>query len=543
MLVLIGIGLLAGVVTALSPCVLPVLPILLAGSAAGGRRRPLAIVAGLVGSFTLFTLTTSWLLDRLGLPQDFLRNLALALLFLLGAMLVVPQLGELVARPLSRVARRPAGDLGGGMLLGASLGLVFVPCAGPVLAAVTVVAATQDVGGRAIALTLSYAIGAAVPMLLIAAGGQRLLRPAAPRLRQVFGAVILVTAFAIAAGLDRPFQTALPGYTEFLQEKVERSESAKRELARVTGTGGARAEPREDGALEDFGVAPEFSGIVEWQNGPARTMAGLRGKVVLIDFWTYSCVNCIRTLPYVKAWHEAYAADGLVIVGVHSPEFAFERVPANVRRASRELGVEYPVALDNGFQTWGAWRNQYWPAKYLVDRRGHIRYAHFGEGEYEETERAIRALLGERGEEMVAAGVRAETATRDQWITPETYLGWGRIGAFVGDSIVQDEPKRYRLSRYLPVNHLTYGGEWTVEKERIVAGSDARLRLHFEARDIHLVLSGRGTVEALVDGKPAGTTRVTEPRLYTLLRLPKRAAGVLELRFSRGVSGYAFTFG
>ena len=369
MLVLLGIGFLAGVVTALSPCVLPVLPILLAGSAAGGRRRPLAIVTGLVGSFTIFTLTASWLLDRLGLPQDFLRNAALVMLVLLAAILIVPQLGDLVARPLSRIARRPAGDLGGGVLLGASLGLVFVPCAGPVLAAVTVVAATQEVGTRAVALTLAYAAGAAVPMLLIAAGGQRLLRPAAPRLRQAFGVVIGATAIAIALGLDRPFQTAVPGYTDFFQARVERSEAAKRELAKVTGRGrdsAPRAGLGTDGVavegLADFGDAPEFEGIVEWQNSPPLTMKDLRGKVVLIDFWTYSCVNCLRTLPYIKAWHREYRDDGLVIVGVHAPEFAFERVPSNVRRTSRELGVTYPVALDNDFETWFAWNNQYWPA-------------------------------------------------------------------------------------------------------------------------------------------------------------------------------------
>ena len=545
MLVLIGIGLLAGVVTALSPCVLPVLPILLAGSAAGGRRRPLAIIAGLVGSFTIFTLTASWLLDRLGLPQDFLRNAALVMLFVLGAILVVPQLGDLAARPLARIARRPAGDLGGGFLLGASLGLVFVPCAGPVLAAVTVVAATQDVGARAVVLTVAYAVGAAVPMLVIAAGGQRLLRPFAPRLRQVFGLVIFGTALAIALGLDRPFQTALPGYTDFIQSKVERSEAAKRELSKVTGTGrGARSvETRDAEGLDDFGPAPEFRGIVEWQNSEPLTIAGSRGQVVLIDFWTYSCVNCLRTLPFVKAWHEEYADDGLVIVGVHSPEFAFERVPSNVRRASRDLGVTYPVALDNGFATWGAWHNQYWPAKYLVDKRGRIRYAHFGEGDYEETEQAIQMLLGESGEATVAAGIEAEKASTGDWITAETYLGWARLGNFIGDTVAQDEAKTYRLSKYLPRDHFTYGGEWTIEKERSVAGSDALLRLHFHARDVHLVLAGPGTVKAFVDGKAAGTTRVVEPQLYTLLRLPKIGDGVLELRFSRGVSAYAFTFG
>jgi cytochrome c biogenesis protein CcdA/thiol-disulfide isomerase/thioredoxin len=539
-LVLLGIGFLAGLVTSLSPCVLPVLPILLAGSAAGtSRRRPLAIVAGLIASFSVFTLSASWLLDRLGLPQDALRTVAIALLFLVAATLVFPRFALLVERPLSRLARRPGGDLGGGFVLGASLGLVFVPCAGPVLAAITVVAATNDVGWRTIWLTVAYAVGAALPMLLIAAGGQRLLRPRAQRLRAALGLVIALTALAIVFNVDRSFQTAVPGYTQYLQDKLERSSAAKRELSKLRGAQPASAVM--ESTLDDFGPAPDFAGIDLWLNTEPLTMKALRGKVVLIDFWTYSCVNCLRTLPYVKAWAKRYAPDGLVVVGVHSPEFAFERVPSNVRSQSRKLGVTYPVALDNGFSTWGAWRNQYWPAKYLVDRKGRVRFAHFGEGEYAETERVIQRLLGEK-RPLAATTIVADTAS-DAELTLETYLGWRRLGLFLGDKVVQDEPKSYRISKYLPRDHFTYGGTWTVEGERIVAGQDARLRLHFNARDVHLVLGGKGRVDAFVDGAAAGRTKVDADKLYTLLRLPKVAEGVLELRFSPGVSAYAFTFG
>src|SRR4051812_38014676 len=312
MLLLLAIGFLAGAITAVSPCVLPVLPILLAG---GASRRPLAIVAGLVASFTLFTLFAQWVLGRLGLPQDALRDAALALLFLLAATLLVPPLGMLLERPFLPLTRRRGGDLGGGFLLGASLGLVFVPCAGPVLAAVTVVAATQRVDGRTAGLTLAYAFGAAVPMLGIAAGGRAVagrLRASAQRIRIAAGVLIAAAAVVIALGFDTRFQTALPGYTDALQSSVE---------------GRAASELRDGSGLAVLGTPPEFAGIDRWLNSPPLTLASLRGKVVLVDFWTYSCINCLRTLPHLEAWDAAYRKAGLRIVGVHTPEFAFEHVP------------------------------------------------------------------------------------------------------------------------------------------------------------------------------------------------------------------------
>jgi cytochrome c biogenesis protein CcdA len=324
MATLIVIGLLAGAITAISPCVLPVLPILLAGSATGPPRRPYAIVAGLVASFTAFTLFAAALLDALGLPDDFLRNLALVLLFLVAATLVFPRAGELVSTPLSRLTRRPAGDLGGGFLLGASLGLVFVPCAGPVLAAVAVIAAEREVGLDGFVLTLSYAAGAGLPMLAVALAGQRVLartravQARAATVRRALGVVIGAAALAIALDFDRPFQTSIPGYTAELQEQVEESASARRAIERVTG----RAPGRESVALQDLGPAPELVGISRWLNTPGErplSLASLRGKVVLVDIWTYSCINCLRTLPHLKGW---YAAAG-------------SRSSASTRRSSR----------------------------------------------------------------------------------------------------------------------------------------------------------------------------------------------------------------
>src|SRR5580765_2933752 len=543
MLVLIGIGLAAGFITAISPCVLPVLPIVFAGGATGGRRKPFAIIAGLVLSFTAFTLFGVWLLRTLGLPEDLLRNLAIALLFLVAATLLFPKVEEIVQRPLLRLTRRPSGDLGGGLLLGASLGLVFVPCAGPVLAAITVVGATQDVGFRAIVLTLAYAIGAAIPMLLVALGGRAgmtRLRPHAHRIRQVLGVVVGLTALAIAFNVDRHFQTALPGYTQALQNKVEDSSSAQRQLQKLRGN---TRQVAATTSLHDYGPAPQFTGLTNWINSKPLTLKQLRGKVVLIDFWTYSCINCLRTLPHVKAWYQTYHDKGLVVIGVHTPEFAFEHVPSNVRSAVRRLGVTYPVALDNNYGTWNAFRNQYWPAKYLIDRSGHLRYYHFGEGSYDTTEARIRTLLGENAGMLPVANELSDP-TPTGLMTPESYLGYERLARFAQKTITPDRFATYHLPPSdLHPNELAYGGRWKVERQRIVAGPDAQLRLRFRARSVHLVLGGHGSVAVLVDGKPIGVVPVRGSRLYTLAKLPTPQSRLLELHFSPGVEAYAFTFG
>ncbi|HUQ21584.1 MAG TPA: cytochrome c biogenesis protein DipZ [Gaiellaceae bacterium] len=540
MLILIAIGFVAGIVTALSPCVLPVLPIVLAGGATG--RRPLAIVAGIVVSFTVFTLFAAWLLDLLGLPQDVLRNLAIGLLLLVALSLLVPKAGELLARPLQVLTRRGSGDHGGGFWLGASLGLVFVPCAGPVLAAVTVIAAKREVGLDGVLLTLAYALGAALPMLAIAFAGQRAaraFRARAENVRRVAGVLVAAAALAIAFGVDQSLQTRIPGYTASLQERFERSPTAQRELRNLTGSHAPQPRANGEGALTDYGKAPEFNRLGAWINSEPLTLAGLRGHVVLIDFWTYSCINCLRTLPYIREWDARYRKAGLTIVGVHSPEFAFERVESNVRENVKKLKLRYPVALDNEYGTWSAWSNQYWPAKYLIDRSGHVRYYHFGEGEYGKTEEAIRSLLG--ADAPAASGL--EDRSPHGQVTPETYLGYKRLDRNAGEEAVEDKPHAYTLPRGLLANELAFGGIWTVEDERAVAGLSASLRLQYRARNVYLVLTGRGSVRVLVDGKPERTVEVAADRLYTLAERQQIGDHLLELRFSPGIAGYAFTFG
>src|SRR5436190_1840812 len=392
-----GIALLAGIVTAISPCAYPVLPIVFAGGASGSPRRPFAIIAGLVTTFLVSLLALTWIVDQLGLPKDLLRNISIGLLFLAAATLIIPQLGRAVERPLARLSRRRGGDLGGGFLLGAALGLVFAPCAGLVLTAV--VGETASLSGfRRFGVALAYAIGAGGPLLLIAilarTGIQRLRAVNVNRLRIALGVVIGLSTLGIALNLDTTLQTRFPDYTSALQrasgEKscYARKHLGQRCLASQHSSGSAAS------SLPDYGAAPSFTGISDWLNSKPLTTQRLRGKVVLVDFWTYSCINCLRTLPHLRAWYAAYHARGLEIVGVHTPEFAFEHVRSNVRNATHDLHVTWPVALDNTYATWNAYSNQYWPAEYLVDRTGHVRHAHFGEGEYGGTEQLIRTLLG-----------------------------------------------------------------------------------------------------------------------------------------------------
>jgi cytochrome c biogenesis protein CcdA/thiol-disulfide isomerase/thioredoxin len=552
-LVLIGIGLLAGVITAVSPCVLPVLPIVLAGGVGpGGTRRPFMIIGGLVASFTVFTLAAASILSALNLPQDFLRNVAIALLFVLAGTLLSKRFAFLLERPFAFMTRRRGGHPAGGFVLGLSLGIVFVPCAGPVLATITVLAAKNQISVETVVLTLAYAVGAGVPMLLIALGGQRAsqrLRATGPMFRRVSGVVLALSAVAILFNLDQTLQTHLGGYSSALQKHVEDTKLARDHLAKLRGGGNAFAATttRPGSKLPVLGKAPEFAGIESWLNTPADrplTLRQLRGKVVLVDFWTYSCINCIRTLPHLRAWYGAYHRDGLEIVGVHTPEFAFEHVRGNVRSATRDLHVTWPVALDNGYKTWDAYSNEYWPAEYLIDRLGRVREAHFGEGEYGTTEKAIRSLLAANGASVPGAR-RVADATPTTVVTPETYLGYVRLDAsrYRGTAIRPRTASSYQFARSLGRDELSYAGRWTVGDQRAVAERGAQLRLHFHAHDVYLVLGGHGRVQVLVDGRQTRTVGVDGDRLYTLVSSKALRDGLLDLHLDAGVNAYAFTFG
>jgi cytochrome c biogenesis protein CcdA/thiol-disulfide isomerase/thioredoxin len=529
-LVLVPIAFAAGVITVFTPCVLPVLPIVLAG---GTTRRPYAIAAGLVTTFTAFLLAGAWLWGLLGVGKQHQIQIGAVLLGLLALTLLIPRLGEWVERPLAFMTRLRVGGLGGGFLLGAVLGLVFIPCGGPVLAALTSNVARNRVGGWLVVIALAYAIGAALPLLAIAAGSRRVttsFRQHAQAVRVAGGVLMAVAAVVIYNGWAQSLQTKVPSYAQWVQNHVEGNGQARSQLAHLSGV-----TPR----TQRYPEAPPLQGISAWINTAPLTPQRLRGKVVLVDFWTYSCINCLRTLPYLKSWDARYRKDGLVIVGVHSPEFAFEHSLGNVRAAVKRLGIHYPVALDNDFATWTAYQNQYWPADYLIDRTGRVRDVHFGEGAYAQTERDIRKLLATKLPPALAQPDRTPTELR----TPESYLGFQRIGNYDGSPLHTGRAAQYRFPTKLLKDSFAYAGTWTVEGERILAGPDARLRLNFLARSVHLVLTGRGDVHVMLDGRPLRTVHVNADRLYTLATLPRAQEGLLELSFTPGLSAYAFTFG
>jgi cytochrome c biogenesis protein CcdA/thiol-disulfide isomerase/thioredoxin len=543
-LLLLPIAFGAGLVTVLTPCILPVLPIVLASGGTGGRRRPYAIVAGLVTTFTAFTLAAASILSALHLGATTLTRIAVALLLVLAVTLVVPRAGELLERPLAFLTRRRTGDLGGGFVLGASLGLVFVPCAGPVFGAVSGLAGLHRIGVTAVLVTLAYALGAALPMLAIAHGSRRAVtrfRAHAQTIRVALGVVMAVAAVAIYEGWETSLQTNIPGYASSLQSWIEGNGAAKRELAKLRGT---RGHAESAVTLHDFGPAPQFTGISHWLNTPGDGNPSLRGKVVLVDFWTYSCINCLRTLSHLEAWDARYRKAGLAIVGIHTPEFAFEHDLGNVRGAVKRLGIHYPVGLDNAYGTWDAYQNQFWPAEYLIDAHGRLRGAHFGEGRYRETEQEIRTLLAARGSRLPPPTGLADSSPSGL-LTPETYLGYGhQLQTYVGSSVQPNRFFDYKPPTQLPLSAVTYAGLWNVMPEQMVSGLGAAIRLHFQARDVYIVLGGKGRVQAFVDDKPAGAIDVNGYRLYTAVNGGAQIReGMLELRFPPGIAAYSFTFG
>jgi cytochrome c biogenesis protein CcdA/thiol-disulfide isomerase/thioredoxin len=554
-LILVPIAFAAGVITAFTPCILPVLPIVLAGGAGGEtKRRPYAIAAGLVTTFTAFLLAGAWLWGLIGISAKHQIQIGAALLLVLALTLIVPKVGVLVERPFLVVTRRRAGDLGGGFLLGASLGLVFIPCGGPVLATLTANVATDRVGGWIVAIAIAYAVGAALPLLAIARGSRGLaarFRQHAQAVRVAGGVLMAAAAVVIYEGWAENLQTKVPGYAQRVQDAIEGTSAAKSRLDRLGGAAKPAFVPRGQQLasqlgnvpLKDHGAAPNVRDVSAWINSRPLSLPGLRGKVVLVDFWTYSCINCLRTLPYLKAWDERYRSKGLVILGMHTPEFAFEHDLGNVRAAVKRLGVLYPVALDNDYGTWNAYSNNYWPADYLVDQAGRVRDVHFGEGDYAKTERNIRLLLaaGKAGR-LPRAGNDADRTPRELR-TPESYLGYLRIGNYTGSPLKTDRMATYRFLPSLTQDSYAYAGRWKVERERIVAGDNARLRIHFGARTVHLVLTGRGLVTVKLNGKMQRTVRVDGDRLYTLVTQQDASDGLLELRFTPGLAAYAFTFG
>ncbi|HVC68747.1 MAG TPA: cytochrome c biogenesis protein DipZ [Acidimicrobiales bacterium] len=560
MILLYLIAFVAGLVVGISPCILPVLPIILVAGlttpveeTTTRSYRAYAVIAGLVLSFCVFTLAGSELLSALQLPQDLLRDAGLVILGVVGVGLLIPAVGEIVERPFARLGARhqPTGTTSG-FVLGLGLGVLFTPCAGPILSAITVASANHRVSLSSIVLTADFALGAAVALLAFALLGQRaaaIFRTHAILARRIGGAVLAVMTLVLAFNWTDGLQTHVPGYTSALQRTFEGSAYAKKHLEALEGTaGGSLANCTPGTALVRCGQAPAFTGISRWLNTPGGkpiSLASLRGKVVLVDFWTYSCINCQRSLPHVEAWYGRYHADGLEVVGVHTPEFAFEHVVSNVVTASHELGVRYPIAVDNGYKTWDAYSNMYWPAEYLIDAGGQVRHVEDGEGDYGATESLIRTLLVASDPKVQLpppTGVADRTPVNP--LTPETYLGYKyELQNLANPSILPDRPEGYRFPASLPRDSFALSGTWTAGSEEMTAGPAARIELSFQADDVYLVLGGSGTLDVTVGDSRTKTITVSgTPRLYTLVKGGYQDATVT-LSASPGIEAYDFTFG
>jgi len=595
MIVLITFAILAGAGTALSPCVLPVLPALLASSSVGGRRRPLGIVIGLSITFTVTIVGLANVVGGVGLGNDPLRVVAIAVLLVFGIALFAPALAARIEAPLSRIARfgpRSTGDgFRSGLVVGGALGFVYTPCASPILAAVISVSAFS---GRTVTIALAYAFGSAVVLLALALGGRSLLERVrragrGPALQRTLGVIMIMTAVAIATNLDVNFDQFVAQHIPNvnLTSSLECSSTVTGRLHEITGrkakfkpangssscegsssklhvaaAGASQSTLLADAnGLPNLGTAPEFRETQKWFNTPGDqplTLTGLRGRVVLIDFWTYTCINCIRTLPYLKAWDASYRKDGLTIVGVETPEFAFEKEAGNVQNAIGQFGVRYPVVQDNNNGTWNAYANEYWPADYLIDAHGHVRYTAFGEGDYGKTETAIRALLAEDGSQVGGHSHPADVVVPSQEATPETYLGTARAEGWIDGPHTGVHDYGPPPSGELALNDFAYSGTWMIDKQPAEALANAGIDLEFQAKDAYLVLSSKEgrplPVRVLLDGHPiaradagadvhGGVVTVRGERLYSLVALPGDERHRLSLRFAPGVTGYAFTFG
>ncbi len=591
-----------GVLTIVSPCILPVLPFVFARADRPFLSSGLPLLAGMAATFavvaSLAAVGGGWVVEA----NEYGRLAALVLLALFGVTLLFPSLSDRLTQPLVALGARlsQAVDRGsepGGstvlpsVLLGVATGLLWAPCAGPVLGLILTGAALHGANLQTSLLLAAYAAGAATSLALALLVGGRVFTAMKRSLgvgqwvRRGLGAAVLVAVVAIMFGLDTGFLTRVSlGSTASLEQGLlDRFHTAQAAEPANAGAmsgspammssnsdlaGPANSTPHaEQLPIED--TTPSLSGVVEWLNSPPLTIDGLKGKVVLVDFWTYSCINCLREIPYVRAWAEKYQDRGFVVIGVHTPEFAFERNVANVKKAVSELGIGYPVAIDNDYAVWRAFENDYWPALYFIDAQGHVRHHHFGEGKYDQSERVIQQLLAEAGKPDVSAGLVTVNASGAEAAadpkdaqSPETYIGYNRAEHFASSGgKVQDAPHVY-VAGTPRLNEWGLSGEWTIGGEH--ADLDARdggIVYRFHARDLHLVLGPAPDGKAVpfrvtIDGEPPGDSHgadddaegrgvVTEQRLYQLVRQTGPITDhTFEIRFlDPGVQAYAFTFG
>lgn len=576
MVLLLGFAFVSGLLTIAAPCIWPLLPIVLSSTTTGGHKKPFGVTLGIVISFAVFTLTLSYIVKIIPLNLDGLRLFAVVIITFFGLTLIFPKLSQIVegwVSSLSGKVVKPTQGTGfvSGLLTGFSLGIIWSPCAGPILATVAALAATRAVSFDVVLVTIAYVTGVGIPLFLFATLGRtlftksRLLSKYTGRIQQVFGVIMVLTAIVIATNYDKTLQANLldkfPSYSNFLNQ-FETDNTVKEQLDRLKGSGKQNLQSGNSDLFNAYTKAPEFVGISKWLNTEKPlTIKELHGKVVLIDFWTYTCINCIRTLPHVTSWYNTYKDEGFVVIGVHTPEFEFEKKTENVEQAIKQYGILYPVAQDNDYATWNAYNNHYWPAKYLIDKDGRIRYTHFGEGKYEETEEKIRELLKEAGKKVTTTKDTMPDKTPRIQLSPETYLGSNRMQYYYPNGSIEKGTYALQLEKGIPPNSFSYGGNWIVGDEHAKPSGNAVLEINFTASRVFLVMrpteKGKvGKVNVLLDGKIVdslnagadvenGTIIVDQDRLYTVIDLKGSVENhILRLEFETPtIEIYAFTFG
>jgi cytochrome c biogenesis protein CcdA/thiol-disulfide isomerase/thioredoxin len=604
-MLLFVLAFLGGALTIASPCILPVLPFVFAGAGQSFRRRGVPMLLGMAATFALVATLAAFGGGWAAHANSYGRALALTLLAVFGLALVWPGLAERLSAPLVALGGRLSqqadeadgkGDRGGfgaALLLGVATGLLWAPCAGPILGIILTGAALQGATIGTTLLLLAYGLGAATSLALALLVGGRVFAAMKRSLglgewaRRGFGLAVLAAVAAIALGADtgvlaRLSLASTSSWEEALLTKFGATPSTDTPSVVMTPAEGAMmsggpnmmmapgdAAKGPAAGLPVEGRAPSLAGAVEWLNSPPLSVEGLKGKVVLVDFWTYSCINCLRALPYVRAWAEKYRDQGLVVIGVHAPEFAFEKDPANVKRAVADLGLTYPVAIDNNYAIWRAFDNHYWPAHYFIDAQGRIRHHHFGEGDYEGSEKVIQQLLAEAGASGAPAGIVKVAATGAQAapdmaevLSPETYLGYARAENFASPGGAAPNQAHVYSGADLRRNEWSLSGDWTIGEERAgLNRAGGAIAFRFHARDLHLVLGSgadgkpvrfRVRIDGAAPGDGAGADIdaqgegvVSGERLYQLVR---QKGGVRDRLFEiefldPGVRAYAFTFG
>jgi cytochrome c biogenesis protein CcdA/thiol-disulfide isomerase/thioredoxin len=570
-----------GVLTILSPCILPVLPFVFARADQPFRRSGLPLLVGMALTFSLVAVAAAfgghWVV-RLNQGG---RYVAMIVFLVLGVSLLFPSLADVLTRPLVRAGSRLQGgpstetSIGKSFVLGISTGLLWAPCAGPILGLILTGAAIQGPGAHSSFLLLSFALGAATSLGIALFAGNKAFSAMKRSLsfevwiRRALGVAVIMGVAAIALGWDTNLLTKF-SFVNTSKAEAHLIDALGSEKPAVLPVNAAAAAPGPAVVLGDDGPMPDLSGAVGWINSPPLTSNSLRGKVVLIDFWTYSCINCLRTLPYVEGWAAKYKDAGLVVIGVHTPEFAFEKDRANIEKAVRDLKITYPVAIDSDYKIWRAFHNQYWPAHYFIDGKGRIRYHHFGEGEYDESERVIQQLLRDNGAQSISGGVISVSANGVEAApgsvnvgSPETYIGYGRGEHFASaESIAKDSGKVYSLAPRLSLNQWGLAGAWKVgEESAVLQTAPGKIAFRFHARDLHLVLGPSKDGKPVrfmvkLDGTPPGedhgsdtdsngNATVQEHRLYQLIRQKGPVEDrTFEIEFlDPGVQAFAFTFG